>query len=275
MAGNDGKYDIAIDPLWNGEYEQEAERFGKEEIAFYQCDHLGTPLELTDHEGKVAWSAQYKAWGQAKEAISEGAYKAGIRNPIRFQGQYFDGETGLHYNRYRYYDSDSGRYLTQDPAGLLGGENLYCYVRNNPSRGIDPLGLVDINMFPSNEAIHEYAKNIPSPPGTFTIGGHGNSTAVYDASNNPLSTKDLASKIKSHPKYKPGMPIQLFSCETGQGPHPVARELAKELRSPVTAPAQILWIYPNGETVPMGAKRDANGRITGMDTSQKGYWRTF
>jgi RHS repeat-associated protein len=125
MASNDGKYDIALDPLWNGEYEQEAEPFGKDEIAFYQCDHLGTPQELTDHEGKVAWSAQYKAWGQAKEAISEAAYKVGMRNPIRFQGQYLDDETGLHYNRHRYYDPEGARYITTDPIGLLGGLNAY------------------------------------------------------------------------------------------------------------------------------------------------------
>ena len=86
MAGNGGKYEMALDPIWNGEHEQEAEPFGKEEIAFYQCDQLGTPQELTDHEGKVAWSAQYRAWGQAKEAISEAARTAGMRNPIRFQG---------------------------------------------------------------------------------------------------------------------------------------------------------------------------------------------
>jgi len=140
MAGNDGKYDIALDPLWNGEYEQEADPFGKDEIAFYQCDHLGTPQELTDHEGKVAWSAQYKAWGQAKEAISEAAHGTRIRNPVRFQGQYFDEETGLHYNRYRYYDPDGARYLTQDPIGLAGGFNLYRYV-GNPVNLIDPLGL--------------------------------------------------------------------------------------------------------------------------------------
>ena len=54
LAGNDGKYEIALDPLWNGEYEQEAEPFGKDEIAYYQCDQLGTPQELTDCEGKVA-----------------------------------------------------------------------------------------------------------------------------------------------------------------------------------------------------------------------------
>jgi RHS repeat-associated protein len=140
MAGNDGKYDIALDPLWNGECEQEAEPFGKDEIAFYQCDHLGTPQELTDHEGKVAWSAQYKAWGQAKEAISEAAYKAGIRNPIRFQGQYLDDETGLHYNRHRYYDPFSGRFVSKDPIGLLGGFNTHTYAPN-PVQWIDPLGL--------------------------------------------------------------------------------------------------------------------------------------
>jgi len=140
MAGNDGKYDAALDPLWNGESGQEAEPFGKEEIAFYQCDHLGTPQELTDHEGKVAWSAQYKAWGEAKEAISEAARNAGMRNPIRFQGQYFDDETGLHYNRYRYYDPNGGRYITADPIGLLGGMNAYQYAPN-PTGWIDPLGL--------------------------------------------------------------------------------------------------------------------------------------
>jgi RHS repeat-associated protein len=146
-AGNDGKYDIALDPLWNGEYEQGAKRFGREEIAFYQCDHLGMPQELTDCEGKVAWSAQYKAWGQAKEAISEAAREAGIRNPIRFQGQYLDDETGLHYNRHRYYDPDTARYISQDPVGLNGGENLYGYAPN-PTGWLDPLGLTTCTGIP-------------------------------------------------------------------------------------------------------------------------------
>ena len=110
IAGNYGKYDIELDPLWNGKLEQGAGPFANDEITFYQCDHLGTPQELTDHEGEVAWSAQYKAWGQAKEAISEAAFKTGVRNPVRFQGQHLDEETGLHYNRYRYYDPLLGRY---------------------------------------------------------------------------------------------------------------------------------------------------------------------
>jgi len=147
VAGNSGKYDIELDPLWNGEYEKEPDPFGKDELAFYQCDHLGTPQELTDCDGKVAWSAQYKAWGQAKEAIARAAQEVGMRNPIRFQGQYHDDETGLHYNRYRYYDPDTGRYLIKDPIGLLGGEYLYEYAPN-PSGWIDPLGLTTCQKIP-------------------------------------------------------------------------------------------------------------------------------
>ncbi|WPH23685.1 RHS repeat-associated core domain-containing protein (plasmid) [Variovorax paradoxus] len=140
IAANGGRYDIEQDPLWNGEQLKTPQAFAKEEIAFYQCDHLGTPQELTDHEGRIAWSAQYKAWGEAKQAISEAGRKAGFRNPIRFQGQYFDEETGLHYNRYRYYDPVSGRFVSADPIGLYGGANLHRYV-SNPVGWIDPLGL--------------------------------------------------------------------------------------------------------------------------------------
>ena len=66
-----------------------------------------------------------------------------IAQPFRFQGQYEDQETGLFYNRYRYYDPDSARYLTQDPIGLAGGINTFQYVPN-PTGWIDPLGLAKI-----------------------------------------------------------------------------------------------------------------------------------
>jgi len=114
--------------------------FDRREMAFYQCDHLGTPQELTDHEGSIAWSAQYKAWGEAREAISEAGRKAGFRNPIRFQGQYWDEETGLHYNRYRYFDPISGRFVSEDPIKLRGGLNLQLYAAN-AILWVDPLGL--------------------------------------------------------------------------------------------------------------------------------------
>ncbi|MGN8063966.1 RHS repeat-associated core domain-containing protein, partial [Ralstonia sp. 22111] len=112
-------YDIDEDPLW--QYEIQPTPF--DSLAWYQCDHLGTPQELTDQTGEIAWSANYKAWGAAQEVISDAARKAGIQNPIRFQGQYFDHETGLHYNRHRYYDPSSGRFISKDPIGLAGGIN--------------------------------------------------------------------------------------------------------------------------------------------------------
>lgn len=128
-------------PLWNGEAEAPTgPGFSREEIAYFQVDHLGTPQELTDHEGSIAWAAQYKAWGQAREVISEAARKAGVSNPIRFQGQYWDEETELHHNRHRYYDPASGRFASKDPIGFFGELNTDSYV-GNPVQFADLLGL--------------------------------------------------------------------------------------------------------------------------------------
>ncbi|WP_205298038.1 RHS repeat-associated core domain-containing protein, partial [Pantoea sp. Cy-639] len=111
-----------------------------EAIAWYHCDHLGTPMELTDEQGNIAWAGQYKAWGEVREERSAWAKQQGLNNPIRFQGQYYDHETGLHYNRYRYYDPSVGRFVSHDPIGLLGGLNLHQFAPN-PTRWVDPLGL--------------------------------------------------------------------------------------------------------------------------------------
>ncbi|WP_426197287.1 PAAR-like domain-containing protein [Massilia sp. DWR3-1-1] len=108
-------------------------------IDFYNCDHLGTPRELVDEKGRVVWAARFKAWGRALKGSHYGAPDSvvnEIAQPLRFQGQYEDGETGLFYNRYRYYDPDSGRYVTRDPIGLSGGLNEYTYAPN-PTGGVD------------------------------------------------------------------------------------------------------------------------------------------
>ncbi len=113
------------------------EGFGPSETKpyHYQLDHLGTPQELTDPEGEIVWSAHYRAYGQISR-LDVGK----VDNPLRFQGQYFDQESGLHYNRHRYYNPDIGRYLTPDPVKLAGGINAYGYVPN-PTGWVDPLGL--------------------------------------------------------------------------------------------------------------------------------------
>jgi RHS repeat-associated protein len=132
----DRDYSLKEDPLWTQVLEPEP--FDK--LGFYHCDHLGTPQEMTDEEGNIAWQAQYKAWGEAKEIISKAAQGAGFKNPLRFQGQYFDHETGLHYNRYRYYDPETGRFISKDPIRFEGGVNLHVYAPS-PTKWVDPMGL--------------------------------------------------------------------------------------------------------------------------------------
>ncbi|WP_347881208.1 RHS repeat-associated core domain-containing protein [Pseudomonas sp. GD03985] len=127
------------------------------EILYYHTDHLGTPRELTDRDGCIVWAATYKAWGNTAKierprrliAATQGHVQIQrweeqenpVEQNLRFQGQYYDQETGLHYNRFRYYDPDCGRFVTQDPIGLLGGGNNYQYAPN-PVEWIDPLGMV-------------------------------------------------------------------------------------------------------------------------------------
>jgi RHS repeat-associated protein len=141
-----GRYNRKEDPLWT--YKPTAQPI--DVFAWYQCDHLGTPQELTDQNGSTAWSAQYKAWGEAHEQRSDFAQKVGLKNPIRFQGQYQDPETGLHYNRHRYYDPRVGRFISKDPIGYLGGLNLYQYA-SNPISWVDPSGLSNSAVGPGRK----------------------------------------------------------------------------------------------------------------------------
>jgi RHS repeat-associated protein len=108
------------------------------EVFHYQLDHLGTPLALTRDNGATAWQVCYRAYGNVwREEIAE------VATPLRFQGQYFDAETGLHYNRHRYYQPETGRFITPDPIGLAGGLNNYQYAPN-PIGWVDPLGLKNV-----------------------------------------------------------------------------------------------------------------------------------
>lgn len=105
----------------------------------FHTDLVGAPLEVTDEAGELAWTGKYQAWG--KVHLGEGqVLLPKIEQPIRYAGQYADESTGLHYNTFRYYDPDIGRFISQDPIGLAGGENLYFYVPN-PAGWVDPLGL--------------------------------------------------------------------------------------------------------------------------------------
>lgn len=121
-------------------------------VHYYHNDHLGTPRELSSEEGEIVWGASYRAWGNVlkveqvarlqgvEPGAQDQAHDDAVEQNLRFQGQYFDPETGLHYNRFRYYDPDAGRFVSQDPVGLTGGVNFFEYAPN-PTNWVDPYGL--------------------------------------------------------------------------------------------------------------------------------------
>ncbi|MCF5097697.1 type IV secretion protein Rhs, partial [Pseudomonas gessardii] len=144
----------------------------------YQLDHLGTPQELTNAQGKIVWSAHYRAYGQIARLDVDT-----VDNPLRFQGQYFDRESGLHYNRHRYYNPDNGRYLTPDPVKLAGGLNGYLYVPN-PTGWVDPLGLTcKAGNCPGQKNTRPSPHNEESPPST---SGQTRFTTYEQASNKAM-----------------------------------------------------------------------------------------
>jgi RHS repeat-associated protein len=107
-----------------------------EQITWLHLNHLGAPEAATDSTASVVWQASYQSFGKA--TVKAARYQLNIRLP----GQYEDQESGLHYNRQRYYDPAKGSYLTPDPSGNPDGANSYAYVRYNPVKYVDPDGLV-------------------------------------------------------------------------------------------------------------------------------------
>jgi RHS repeat-associated protein len=184
------------------------EGFGPDNVkAFhYQLDHLGTPQELTNPDGEIVWSAHYRAYGQiARLDVNT------VTNPLRFQGQYFDQESGLHYNRHRYYNPDNGRYLTPDPVKLAGGLNGYQYVPN-PTGWVDPLGL---NRCPGGDGCKPGA-GIEEPAAK---------AKVYEGQPTPSTASGAPFEMGYHKEtygnksVKPQDATQQWEGFLGKGPH--------------------------------------------------------
>jgi RHS repeat-associated protein len=127
-------------------------------IHYIHTDHLGTPRLISDSDKTILWRWVSDAFGnQQPDEDTDGDGNSLVFN-LRFPGQYFDQETGLHYNYFRYYDPSTGRYVTSDPIGLEGGINTYGYVEGNPILYIDPFGLATFEGFPGNsQAVAEQA----------------------------------------------------------------------------------------------------------------------
>ncbi|MFI6289521.1 putative T7SS-secreted protein [Streptomyces sp. NPDC051018] len=126
-----------LHPLTQTERIHETDGQGAVDERFFAIvsDLVGTPTELVDENGDVAWRTRATLWGSTTWAASSTAY-----TPLRFPGQYYDPETGLHYNYFRTYDPETARYFSPDPLGLVPAPNPVTYVVN-PLTWADPFGL--------------------------------------------------------------------------------------------------------------------------------------
>ena len=128
---------------------------------YFHTNLAGLPEQLTDENGLSVWHSEFQAWGNSRGEWHRSQY--GQEQNLRFQGQYLDRETGLHYNTFRFYDPDVGRFTQPDPIGLLGGLNLYQY-GPNPTQWVDPLGLQPCKDLPNGQTVSEFERNLAFLP---------------------------------------------------------------------------------------------------------------
>ncbi|WP_415914480.1 RHS repeat domain-containing protein [Paraburkholderia sp. J67] len=145
----------------------------------YATDHLGTPQEVYDEKRQIVWAADLSAYGKTR-----GYLKHEIDNPIRLPGQYFDTESGLHYNRFRYYDPQSGRYVNQDPIGLKGGVNFYQYAESAPTHYVDSQGLASCSYSIAGGRLRCTPSDPQHAPVDIPVAS-GNNGAGMQCKNNP------------------------------------------------------------------------------------------
>ena len=106
-------------------YKRQLARYEKGQLHYAVTDTVGRIQELLTEDGAIAWRGRQHLWGREESANDDN-----LSCRLRFPGQYEDAESGLHYNRFRYYDTETGQYISADPIGLAGGVNPYGYVHN-------------------------------------------------------------------------------------------------------------------------------------------------
>lgn len=200
---------------------------------WYQNDHAGTPQKLTATNGLVVWDGKYDSFGNCQIGVEI------ITNNLRFAGQYYDEETGLHYNLNRYYDPVLGRYLRADPFG--DGLNLYAYCFNNPIVFIDPMGLCKVkNIWKFNQNIAEetwkYWKNPLKEGWDWT-----SEQAVHAA----MTTKNTLFPEDNRPKHEQIADyVNWYVGHSGLEQVPAVMVMSTVVTTTVITGAAAYYIYP-------------------------------
>ncbi|SDZ51886.1 RHS repeat domain-containing protein, partial [Pseudomonas salomonii] len=173
---------------------------------YYHNDLNGLPEQLTEADGRMLWQATYRVWGNTLEEVREPYYIE--EQNLRFQGQYLDRETGLHFNTFRFYDPDVGRFTTPDPIGLAGGINLYKYAPN-PISWIDPWGLLNLNTNGAQGNFGVYEIRID---GELHKYGKADMNRVTKSSGNPTRLHQQVEKLE---RLNPGKTIKGTILQSG------------------------------------------------------------
>ncbi|MEU9108159.1 putative T7SS-secreted protein [Streptomyces xanthophaeus] len=242
-------------------------------------DLIGSPRELVDESGELAWYTRSTVWGSTAWASSSTAY-----TPFRFPGQYFDPETGLHYNRFRYYDPESARYASPDPLGVTPAPNPVAYV-GNPYRRSDPLGLspcgggidyMEDNRIPAGDPVtHSPTGTLVGTDGQSTrnfnnvanagehdVVAHGSPEGWLEMPHGNVNAGQLVDAVTNNPHYNGG-PLRLMVCHSGSDGSWIAQRIANELGTTVRAPTDRVGTDRLGGT----------GQTPVIDKG--GYWRVF
>ncbi|WP_221480411.1 RHS repeat-associated core domain-containing protein [Acidovorax soli] len=199
-------------------------------------DHLNTPRKLTQPDGQVAWQWAYSAFGDEQPTLGSKRFTDATTNPttgattipevtfnLRYPGQYYDKESGLHYNYFRSYSAERGRYTQADPIGLEGGFNRFGYVDANALNLIDPDGLVRLNpqalmtlegggggavLPPPQLPSRSGRSDIQSPPGSALVCRGGQCTADLFANGSGVSRSADGTLSGVSTQCRPGATVE-------------------------------------------------------------------
>ena len=220
-------------------------KVGNPTLLYLHGDHLDTPRLATDASGQIAWQWQSDAFGRG-EALSQGSTQVNLR----FPGQYYDAESGLHYNYFRDYDPETGRYVESDPIGLRGGINTYGYVNQNPLSYSDYKGL-------ATDTVTAYCLRY-GPQACAEVGGTSSTSGVANTAGISLWCLLTSTCMASTPKEgsKPK------NCPPGTKPidkHPgLGKDEIHKIKDGVGAgPKDWTGITPDGDVITGNHEGDA------------------
>ena len=220
----------------------------RQQTHYFHCDQIGIPREMTDKDGNLLWFGNYTGWGRLKEEtkVTGSAYQ-----PFRLQNQYADRETGLHYNFFRYYEPDAGRFVNQDPIGLQGGDNMYWFAPN-ANQWIDILGLIRVGRWMSVQECQKMKatnKVIESDSGTTHVAVPPNPNAFGKQA--PTGSVFVAFDV-------PDSSVKMTNTQSGWGkilgPNTLEARLAKKKGRPVPQ-------MPEATDIQVCKRKDKNGNI--------------